>query len=181
MLHGIAVHENIEKYLKNQPCTIIAKYQPMLEAVSVQARDKKLMVEARMGVLGNLEPCGFFHDHVYGRGAADALIIDYPNAFLLDWKTGKVREKRDQLAILALFVFKHFPKVNKITACNIWLEAGKYGDVYVFDRASEAGGWLTLLEKIRQVEDAIARNVFCMMPGPLCGYCPVKICPNNRS
>ena len=184
LARGNAVHKALEHYMKYgyaKGDIDIGKFHPLADAVVRQARGKKLMVELKMGVLGNLEPCGFFDDHVYGRGAADVLIVDYPNAFLIDWKTGKVREKRTQLAVLSLFVFKHFPRVNIITACNIWLEAGHHGEVYTFERSGEAAGWLELISKVKQIEAAIERQQFCMMPGPLCGFCPVKQCPNNRS
>lgn len=181
---GNAMHKACENYLLGkgpQP------QYALVEPVKRQAVGKKLMVEAKLGLNGALEPSGFFDDRVWGRIAVDVLILDYPNAVVVDWKSGKVQEGAKwwkgpkQLQILAMFVLKHFPKIERVTALNIYLEHDKAGEAFVFTRAQEAAMWAQLLPAIERMENAIRSNSFCMMPGPLCGFCSVKSCPNNRS
>lgn len=182
--NGNRVHKACENYLLDQGPAPGFK---LVEPVKRQAQGKKLMVETKLGLNGAIEATGFFDDRVWGRGAADVLIIDYPKAMLIDWKTGKVQESTKywkgpkQLSILALFIFKHFPRIEQVSACNIYLEHDKVGEVFTFTRSQEAAMWATLIPAIERVERAIADNSFCMMPGPLCGYCFVKTCSNNRS
>lgn len=182
--YGNAVHKACEEYLTNK--TISAPHR-FVEIIKRHAQGKKCFVEQKMGLDSILQPIGFFDVRVWGRAAADVLIVDYPNALFVDWKTGKMREGTQywkgptQLIILALFIFKHFPRVEKITAFNIYLDAEKIGEQFTILRSKEPALWGAMLPKIQAVEQAILLNKFPMMPGPLCGYCPVKQCPNNRS
>lgn len=194
MQRGIDIHKSLENYIKCRESGIdiplIDKFLPLADSVKRMAEGKKLVAEQKMGVLGNMEPCGFFDDHVWGRGAADFIILGYPAAFIGDWKDGKADkpwsyvlkyEKPTQLVILALFIFKHYPRIEKITACNIWLEHGKFGKVYTFTRAMEAALWTAVVLKIQAMERAISEDRFITQPGPLCKYCPVRSCEFNKS
>ena len=189
---GRAIHNAIEKYLKGGPIdmALIEKFMPLIKSVKANAEGKKLATEQKFGLNGIMEPVGFFDDNVWGRGAADFIILDYPNAFLGDWKDGKgdkpwsyveKYEKPTQLAILALFIFKHYPKINKVTSCNIYLEHGRFGKVYTFTRDQEAALWGAIMPKIEALERAIASSQYVKVPGPLCAWCPQKSCQHNRS
>lgn len=171
--HGNAVHKAIEEYLKNKTSPLAKIGGPaasLVESIKYKAKGKILCVEQKMGLNGIIEPVGFFDDNVWGRGAADVIIIDYPNAVLADWKTGKVREKVAQLAVLALFVFKHYPRVEKITAFNVWLDHGKIGQIYTFTRDMESTLWATMMPKIEAAE-TFAKNPPDRMPACQCGWC----------
>lgn len=184
LLKGREDHKNCEDYMLGK--IEVPKY-PIAVPVKRQAVGKKVMVEAKFGLNGAFENCGFFDDRVWGRGAADVLILNYPHAVLIDWKTGKNKEATkywtgpSQLIILALFTFKHFPRIDKITAMNIYLEHNVPGEAFTFLRSEEAALWSKIIPRIERVEKALRDNTYCMMPGPLCGYCSVKTCPNNRS
>ncbi len=86
-----------------------------------------------------------------------------------------------QLMLLALFIFKHFPTVNRIVGVNLWLENGDVGTPYTFQRAQEPLLWQQMLVKIQKLEKAFATTAWPEIASGLCGYCPVKTCPNNRS
>lgn len=189
LIKGRAVHEACERAVKD-PATLtpedigmLRPFYPLLRTVYEAAKGKRLYTELKMGLTTAVERCLFFDKRpdLWARSAADVLVVDYPNAFLGDWKTGKVREKKDQLALMTLFIFKHFPSIEKVTSCNIWLEAGKMGEPFIFTRAEEPALWTWILMRIRKMYATIESEKFCMMPGPLCGYCPVLSCPNNRS
>ena len=191
LIKGRAIHNALEKFLKQGAVDpAIEKFMPLAQAVLQNAKGKKLATEQKIGLNGIMEPVGFFDDNVWGRGAADFIILDYPNTFLGDWKDGKgdkpwsyveKYEKPTQLAILALFIFKHYPRVNKVTSCNIYLEHGRFGKVYTFTRDQEAALWGAIMPKIEALERAIASSQYVKVPGPLCGYCPQKSCQHNRS
>ncbi len=181
--HGNAVHKALEDRVKGTPLPEhFMRYSPMAESI-VQAWQKgmKVFTELKMGLTTSLEPCGFFGKEVWGRSAADVILKQDDVAIVFDWKTGKKREKATQLSTLALFVFKHFPGVSKITGVNLWLEPGDVGTPYIFTRAQEPELWKEQLKKIQLVEKAAAAEKFVELPGPLCAYCSVKSCQFNRS
>lgn len=184
LLKGREVHKEHEDYMNGKTDAAPTK---LAASVRAAAAGKKRGVELKLGLNGQLEPCGFFDDGVWARCALDVILYQYPIATVVDWKTGKVAEEGkywkgpSQLMIQALFTFKAYPKIEKVTACNAYVEHDKIGSPYVFERKDEARYWAELMPRIQRMEQAVAANQFCMMPGPLCGYCPVKTCPNNRS
>lgn len=184
LLKGRQVHKAHEDYMNG---VYIDPPSKLAASVKQASASKKKGIELKLGINGAMEPCGFFDDRVWGRVALDVILYEYPTAAVIDWKTGKVAEDGKywkgptQLMIQALFVFRHYPKLEKITACNAYVEHDKVGSPYVFTRDKESTYWSELIPRIQRMEAAVAANAFCMMPGPLCGYCPVKTCPNNRS
>jgi hypothetical protein len=141
----------------------------------------KIYAELKMGLTKEFKPCGFFDKDVWGRSAADVVLKHENKIIVFDWKTGKKKEKETQLQILALFLFKHFPQVDKIVGCNLWLEPGDIGTPYTFARGETAPMWKNLLVRIQAMEKAFASNTWPEMPSGLCLYCPVKACNFNRS
>lgn len=184
LLKGRQDHDACEKYMKGQ---LDVPPYPIVAPVKRQAQGKKVYTELKMGLNGAMEPCGFFDDRVWGRSVLDVLLKEETNAVVIDWKTGKVKEGTkywagpDQLNIIALFVFKHFPQIEKITAMNIYLEHDKPGEAFIRYRVHETELWARIMPRIQRMEDTVRANSYCMMPGPLCSYCPVSTCPNNRA
>jgi hypothetical protein len=184
LIRGRAVHKQHEDYLMYRTKVAPSKYA---EAVKRQAKGQDLRVEAKLGLNGQLEGTGFFDDRVWGRSAIDVIITNYTTGVIIDWKTGKNKEggKFDtgphQLKIMALFAFKHFPKIESVTTMNIYLDADQIGQTHQFRRDDEAKLWSEIMPRIERMERAVTTQQFPVMPGALCGYCPVKSCPNNRS
>lgn len=181
--HGNAVHKALENRIKGTPLPeAFMRYNPMAESiVCALQKGMKVFTELKMGLTSSMQPCAFFGGDVWGRSAADVILKQEDVAIVFDWKTGKKREKATQLSTLSLFMFKHFPTVNKITGVNLWLEPGDVGTPYTFTRAQEPALWAEQFKKIQAVEKAAAAEKFVEMPGTLCAYCPVKSCQFNRS
>ena len=164
-----------------------SQYEPMAAAIGQMRGNNKVMTQAKFGISRDFKPVAFFDKDVWGRGALDLLMYNPPNAIILDWKTGKNNENTPwsnhglQLKIFAAMTFKHFPRIEKITAFNIWLKDNKIGNVHTWLRADERFLWLEILPKVIKLEKALLESRDAMKPGPLCGYCAVKSCPNNRS
>lgn len=163
------------------------KYDPMaLSIIKQRSAATKVMCQVKLGIDRGFKPVKFFDRAVWGRGALDVLLYKYPNAIIADWKTGKNSENKPysnkglQLKIFALLVFKHFPKIEKVTAFNIWLKSNEFGKVHVWTRADEAVLWREVLPRVIAIEKACAQAKWPTTPGPLCGYCPVKACEFNR-
>lgn len=144
----------------------------------------KKYTQLKIGINRDFKPVTFFADDVWGRGVLDFALTDYPNMVIADWKTGKNNEGKEwytplQLKIFALLAFKGFPKVNKITAFNIYTQEGKPGKIMSFTRGDELTLWREVLPRVMAVEKAFKEQEWPACQGPLCQFCPVVTCNHN--
>lgn len=124
-LYGNEVHKAAEEYVRDGvplPEKFSA-FQGIIDKLMEIPGEKQC--ELRLGLTKTLEPCGFFDDNVWWRGAVDLMIIDKEKklATVIDYKTGKSSAYADtkQLGLLSLAIFKHFPEVEKVKAGLIFL------------------------------------------------------------
>jgi hypothetical protein len=185
LVYGNFVHGSIEDYLRGakELPTELDKNRALIDSIKRQFSDQSKS-ELKMGVSKELKPCEFFGHGVWGRGAADVALIHYNSdaAFIGDWKTGKKRDKEDQLMILSLMLFKHYGKLQTISAANIWLKDNTLGEVYTFTRDQEQARWVQLLKRLQPMYAAIGtEKAIETRPGFVCNFCPVKSCKFNKS
>jgi hypothetical protein len=139
----------------------------------------EVMVECKFAITKDFAPCGFFDNEAWYRGIADVLIVDGPVAFAIDYKTGKVLEDSQQLALMAACIFAHFPSVLAIRTEFWWLkdDATSRDD---FRRRDMPSMWRNLWPRIEALEQAHKTLTFPPKPGGLCRkYCPVVSCPHH--
>lgn len=182
--YGNFVHGAIEDYLRSDkplPAELTDNYS-LINSIKAQFAEQS-KAELKMGVSKALAPCEFFGHGVWGRGAADVALIHHSSdsAFIGDWKTGKVMEKEDQLKILAMMLFKHYSKLNTISAANLWLKGNKIGEVYTFHRKDETAMWVDLLKRLSKMYAAVGTPAAVeTKPGFICNFCPVSNCKWNK-
>lgn len=183
MQEGIDAHSALENRIKSNAPLIgrYAEYEPLAASVAAMRGGKKIYTELKMGITRKFTATGFFAKDVWGRGAVDFMIKGDEAAFVGDWKTGKINEKELQLKMFALFIFEHFPQVNKVTAVNLWLKEKSVGKPYVFLREHKAVYWADVLPRIERMERAASKDEWQPQPSPLCAWCPVKSCQHNLS
>jgi hypothetical protein len=139
--------------------------------------------ELKIGLTKDLEPCKFFANDVWWRGVIDLLIIPKdrkPVAFLFDYKTGKSRYASvEQLELMALATFKHFPSIKKVNSALIFLTENKpVPSSYALSDASDL--WLNWFVRLGTLEAAHKSNVWNAKPNFSCRkWCPVLSCPHN--
>jgi hypothetical protein len=160
--HGTAFPTGMEKYE--------ALAQPLVAAGAVA--EKMLGIDDR-GAL-----CDFFAPEVWLRGKIDASIVREGTAAIFDWKTGKKREERAELATHAVLLKAWQPTIQKVTAHYVWLQDNEVG------KAHDVSDTEMKLNEIRQtmwfVESCIEEENFPKRPNPLCGWCDVTDCEFNR-
>ena len=145
----------------------------------------KLHTQLKMGLTADFKPCAFFAADVWGRGALDVALVTGATAIVVDWKTGANNESKPwyngglQLKIFTLFMLRHFPKVQHVTAFNIYLKDNQIGKPLKFSRGGEATLWKEVLPKIIAVEKAFQTQEWPPCKGPLCAWCPVITCNFN--
>lgn len=179
-LDGIAVHEGIERYIKTSgrdTPPAARPYVPLLVSI-LPYRPKS---EIKFGMTMNREPCGFFGDPFF-RVVLDCVMVDNDEeprtAMIMDWKTGKVREDKRELECQAIGLQAHFPSLEKITGCYIWLKENRFGESY--DLTNTTRPFNAMLATRNEMMDCVNRDNWPCKPNPLCGWCPVMKCPHNK-
>lgn len=183
---GNWVHKQLENTLKHGfPLPDELKpYQKWVDFVNEQPG--VLFVEQQWGLTRDLAPCGYFAPNVWYRGKGDAGKIDGTTGFVVDWKTGKVKEDPLQLMLMAQCMFSNYPELEKVASMFVWLKHDTHSPA-VLDRDSLTRMWAKLLERIAKMEQSHvnvnerdpASVTACYPPNPsgLCKkHCPVMDC-----
>lgn len=148
-------------------------------AARLAARPGSILVEQQMAITEKLDPTGWFDKNVWFRGIADYLNINGPVALAIDYKTGKIVEDSEQLALLAECIFSHHPTVQAVRTEFWWLkdEAATRVDFY---RSGRKTLWAKLLPEVTMLKDAHKSLDFPARPSGLCRrHCIIKECPHN--
>lgn len=180
-MFGKEVHQAAEDYIgKGTPIPEKYKFiEPVLQILEKMPGEK--LVEYKMGLTKELEPCGFFDENVWFRGVGDLIILDGDTASVIDYKTGKSSQYADtkQLELMALAVFRHFPEVTKVKAglafvvCEDFVKAK-----YSVDNAPLF--WVRWIEETNRLENAYKTNVWNPKPNFTCKkFCKVLDCEHN--
>ena len=180
-IYGKDVHKAIEDYGK-EGTPIPEKYaqfKPVVDAV-LNKPGRKLF-EHEMGITRDLQPCDFNDPNRWVRGIADLLIIDDDNlsAKVIDWKTGNNKyPDRDQLVLMSLMVFAHFPHIRQVKSALFFLVKESM-TTHAMLRGEAEEAWWRYKERVAKLEQAHATGVWNPSQSPLCGWCPVATCAFN--
>jgi hypothetical protein len=181
MRYGTEFHKAAEDFI-GDGTPVPAKFafaQPVLDALAAMPGDKRC--EYKFGLTAELEPCGFFDKDVWFRGIVDLIIIDGNTATIVDYKTGKSARYAEpgQLELMALAMFKHFPKVEKVRGGLVFVIANEaVKSTYSVGGASDL--WKKWLSAYAKMEKAFEVGVWNPRPSGLCKrHCPVTECPHN--
>jgi hypothetical protein len=141
--------------------------------------DINILVEQKLAISADFGPVDWFAKDAWFRGIGDVIWIVGPIAFIADWKTGKVLEDSQQLALMAACVFAHHPEVQVVRSEFVWLreDATTTQD---FKREDMPNMWSNLWTRIKNLEHAYLTTTYPAKPGGLCKrWCPVSSCPHN--
>jgi hypothetical protein len=181
-IYGKELHEAAEFYIRDgKPLPPqFAFLKETLDALN--AKPGRKLCEYEMGVTADLKPCGFKDKNVWVRGIADLLIIDDDNlsAKVVDYKSGNNKyPDRDQLKLMALMVFAHFPHIRRVSGALLFVVKEDIATAsYMVGEAEEY--WWDYRQRVARIEQAHETGVWNPKPTPLCGWCPVKSCEYNR-
>lgn len=183
-IYGTAVHEAAELYVKSgQP--IPNKFgfmQSVVDALVNLPGDK--LPEQKLGLAKTEEgyaPVQFFAPNVWWRGIADLIILNGDRAICVDYKTGKSARYADtkQLDLLAGAIFYHYPQVKRVKSALLYVISNEV--VRKTHVVEERDAYLSAFDlELARLEVAMETGVFNAVSGPLCRFCPVVDCPNNR-
>ena len=179
--YGKEFHEAAEFYIRDG-VALPPQFAFVKEALDkLNAYSGEKHCEFKMGLTANLEPCDFFAKDVWWRGVADLLIIDGTEARCIDYKTGKSAKyaDMDQLELMAMAIFKHFPQVEVVRGGLLFVLAKAFPKAK-YHIENEGKMWEKWLSEYKRMEMSHKTGVFNPKPSGLCiKHCPVLSCPHN--
>lgn len=180
MTYGTAVHKALEDYVKDRS-PLPKNYERYKKYVDplLQVTGERYP-EYQMALSVDKKPCGFYSPEYWVRGIVDLLIVDGNKAFVVDYKTGNARNPdSDQLKLMALMTYAHFPSVEKIKASLMFVTH----DTLVFeeyDKINQEQLWATFQTNLNRMQLAYDNNHWPENPNFLCRkWCPVTTCKFN--
>lgn len=147
----------------------------------LKAMPGEKLCEYKMGLTEDLEPCEMDDPNVWWRGIADLVIMDGARAKVLDYKAGKSAKyaDKDQLELMALAVFKHFPDVEEVDAALLFVVA----KAFIKDHYKRAGApklWAKWMQRYNRIIIAKDSGTWNPKTSGLCkAYCAVLSCNHN--
>lgn len=137
------------------------------------------LVEQQLAIAEDLSPRGWFDKDVWFRSIADYLAINGPVALAIDYKTGKIIEDSEQLALMAECVFSHYPEVQAVRTEFWWLkdDAATKENFY---RSQRHNTWARVLPEVTTLKQAHDTLTFPPKPSGLCRkFCIATGCPHH--
>jgi hypothetical protein len=173
---GNEVHKNMALRLNDHEDLPFAfkHFEPL--AARLEAVPGKLLVEQKLAITADFVACDWFHRNAWFRSIADALVINPPVALAIDYKTGKILEDYQQLALLSACVFAHYPPVLAVRTEAWWVreDAITREDFY---RKNLQDIWRQVWPRYEQLKQAHETNYYPPKPGGLCKkFCLVASC-----
>ena len=179
--YGKEFHSAAEHYIKDgTPLPSQFEYaKDTLDALL--SKPGRKLCEYEMGLTKDLLPCSFHDKNRWVRGIADLLIIDDDNltARVVDYKTGNNKyPDTDQLKLMSLMVFKHFPHIRKVSSALLFVVKNDMVKASMAVDEVDAGWW-EYRERVARLEQCFASGVWNPKSSGLCPWCPVKTCEFN--
>jgi CRISPR/Cas system-associated exonuclease Cas4 (RecB family) len=176
MRYGDELHKAAEQFvIANAPLPERFGFlQPTLDALMAKRGTKH--AELKLAATVDFAPCDWFDKTAWVRGIVDLLILDGETAWVVDYKTGSNKyPDRDQLDLMALLTFVHYPQVKAVNAALIFVvkESMTKHKVSVDVRDKLQNQYR---ERVASIEASLANNVWNPKQSGLCPWCPVHSC-----
>ena len=180
-LYGKELHLAAEEYIRDgKPIPPqFSQFQDVADMLKAIPGEK--LCEYKMGLTKDIQACGFFDDNVWFRGVADLVIVNGETARVIDYKTGKSSEYADvkQLELMALAIFKHFPKVRKVKAGLVFLVCNDFVKAD-FEKKDAPLTWVKWIQETDRLQASHDNDVWNAKPNFTCRkFCLVKSCEHN--
>jgi hypothetical protein len=179
---GNAIHKAMEERCRDGtplPPAYRDYEKEAAEALAVTPEGTIMMVEEQAAIRDDFSACSWRDPRAWLRMKIDFAKVSGPIASLRDWKTGKINEESEQLALTAQWVFSKFPAVQLVVTRFVWL-GNNWSTRVDFKREDMVSLWRGLLPEIQQYQEAVRTTTFPPRPSGLCrAHCPVTSCPHH--
>lgn len=150
------------------------QYEPFASCFN----DLPVKVEWKLGVTTEGKPCDWYDTKIFIRTKLDLSLVNGETGYLLDWKTGKVREDPFELEVQAVALHASNPHLKKIVGQFAWLKENRLGQMHDLSQTNRT--WTTICETVTAAQKDLDRGVFEKRQGPLCRWCDCLDCEFNE-
>ena len=182
LLYGNLVHKSLADRIgkgKELPVTLRELEPWAVKMLAMKEVGADLLVEQKLAITEDFRPAEFFGRGVWFRSIADVLAVQGPVAITVDWKTGKILDDSQQLALTAACIFARYPTVSRIRTQYVWLKDDAT-TTHDFARDDMVAMWAGIWPRIMSLKHAHNTGEYPPKPGGLCRrYCPVTQCIHN--
>jgi hypothetical protein len=138
-----------------------------------------MLVEQEMAITEGFQPCDYWAKETWCWGKVDALWLNGSVAKAVDWKFGKRKPDSDQLALMALLVFHHYPEVQEVRTLFMWMKTLQK-DREDFKRQDIPALWQRFIPDYHRLVLALKNDEWPPRTSGLCRkHCPVVTCSYN--
>lgn len=168
---GKLVHDQLEKALLGtaELPEELKHVQPIID--KIQSSFTEIQTEREIAWDKDKKLCSWFDTTVtMFRCALDVLAVNGTKAIIYDWKTGKVRDKPDQLRLYAAVVFMMYPEVQTVHTAFIFVDHMQVKDaIYTRDQFQKI--WHEFEDRAELIQIADESNQWPPRKNGLCGWC----------
>lgn len=169
---------------EGEPCTPIYDDLFYMRALVKEfvASHSRIMVEEELAFKKDWTPCTWFDKETYFRCKIDLTGLNGPKGSILDWKSGKVRVKEDQLKIYNMTALMNWTHLQEVTSSLVFIDHKQFSRPITTTR----GELETLRDEFEDRANAIQlaeqRGVWNYTPGYWCDWCGAlpNMCPKKR-
>jgi|SRR6478736_3995381 len=180
LYEGNRLHKAFEDRIKDGtklPADFAMHEEAMVRLASLPGTT---LVEQQLAIKEDLSPSDWFGRETWYRAKCDFLNISENGkvALAIDYKTGKILEDSEQLALMAECIFSHYPNVLAVRTEFWWMrdDAATRED---FRRRNRHETWQKLLPEVMTLKQAHDTMTFPPKQNGLCrNHCIVKGCPH---
>ena len=153
----------------------LASHEPFMQELAAQPG--RVLVEEKVALAKNLEPCEWDDKNVWCRIIIDYLRYDavQRHAWIVNYKTGRPHSKFNQLIIYALWTFHNFHYIDTIDVTFYWTKNGLTTNK-TWSRDDVPKLWNELVGDLQQYKEAFRSDIWQLRPTGLCKWCPVIGC-----
>lgn len=176
MDRGKSIHQSLEdNVLLGTPLPDILEHMKGLLNGIRAAQGAELIVESKLAFDESMNRTGYFAKDVWLRVIMDLAIVERERkrATILDWKTGKVKEYSDQLALCAMAGFAIWPEVDEITTAYMWVDHAPQKTQAHFTRDQYESLLLKFGDRSEMIQLTVEAGSWNATPNQYCKWCPL--------
>lgn len=178
---GNIVHKAFENRIaiKAPLAADLAEHEPYMQ--QLEALPGKHFTERKIALNNKMQDCGYFDNDVWFRSVIDFSAVAETEAHIVDYKTGKQKDKFDQLMLNALHLFAQYPSVQTIHTSFYWVQH-YMATSQTFTRDQVPALWSKFLPDLKQYVEAHVTETWQPRQSGLCaGWCQIEKCEFWRS
>lgn len=173
---GKRVHKALEDYVRDG-VPLAEDFKPYKKwADTIICMPGEVSCELQFCINTDCEVVDWFAEDAWGRGVIDLLKVNGKEAFIGDWKTGKVKNDETQLKLFAYFTSLLHPEIEWYNCRNMWLKFDT-ATGFKMHRDELPAVWDGIRSRVNKVMQCWELQNFPCSPSGLCrGWCANQEC-----